>query len=61
MNIYLKPLVNKLMILWLRMEVEDISKSRGSQLFEFHVIACWTMQDFSSITLILNLYIYLGG
>jgi hypothetical protein len=45
-NVYLEPLVDELKLLWAGIEVEDVTKLPGRQIFSFHAMVLWTMQDF---------------
>jgi hypothetical protein len=50
MNVYIEPLVNDLLNLWVGITMYDISRPIRKRKFQFHGIITWTIHDASGIT-----------
>ena len=51
MNVYIEPLIDKLLDLWKRITMYDISRLVGAQReFKFHAILVWTILEAQGIT-----------
>ena len=50
MNVYIKPLIDEILKLWVDITMYDISKPIGQKQFEFHGILAWTIHDAPGLT-----------
>jgi hypothetical protein len=50
MNVYIEPLVNDLLKLWVDITMYKISRPIGEKQFEFHGILTWTIHDAPGLT-----------
>ena len=49
-NVYIEPLVDKLMVLWNGVIMYDISRPIGQRQFQFHVMRVWIIHDAPGLT-----------
>ena len=49
-NVYIEPLINKLMVLWNGVTMYDIYRSIGQFQFQFHTMLVWTIHDAPRLT-----------
>jgi hypothetical protein len=47
MNVYIEPLIDGLLNLWIGITMYDISRPIGKRRFQFHGILSWTIHDAS--------------
>ena len=45
MNVYIDPLIDELLNLWVGITMYDISRPIGKKQFQFHGILAWTLHD----------------
>ena len=50
MDVYLDPLIDKLLKLWIGISMYDISKPIGQKQLQFHGILSWEIPDAPSLT-----------
>ena len=50
MNMYIEPLIDKLLNLWNGVTMYDISRSIGQTKFQFHAMLLWKIHDAPGIT-----------
>jgi len=50
MNVYIEPLMGKLVNLWNGITMYDISRPMGQKEFQLHGIIVWTIHDAAGIT-----------
>ena len=50
MNVYITPLIDKLLDLWNGFTMYDISRSIGQNQFKFHAMLVWTIHDAPGLT-----------
>jgi hypothetical protein len=51
MNVYIEPLVDELVKLWVGITMYDISRPLGKRQFQFQLILTWIIHDSPGITL----------
>jgi hypothetical protein len=68
MNVYIEPLIDDFLKLWVGITMYDISRPIGKKIFKFHGILSWTIHDASGLTnfcgilllyFVIQYYIYL--
>ena len=50
MNVYIEPLINELLNLWVGITMYDISRPIGKKQFQSHGILAWTIHDALRLT-----------
>jgi hypothetical protein len=50
MDVYIEPLIDELLKLWVGITMYDISKLVGKKQFQFHGILTWTIHDAPGLT-----------
>ena len=45
MNVYIDPIINELLNLWVGITIYDVSRPIGQKEFQFHGILVWTIHD----------------
>jgi hypothetical protein len=64
MNVYIEPLIDELLKLWVGITMYNISRPIGQRRFQFHGILSWTIHDAPGLTHfcgILLLYLWSKG
>ena len=56
MNVYIEPLIDELLKLWVSITMYDISIPIGKKQFQFHVIFEWTIHDAPGLTYFCGMY-----
>ena len=49
-NVYIEPLIDKLMVLWNGVTMYDICRPIGQRQFQFHAMLVWTIHDAPGLT-----------
>ena len=57
MNVYIEPLIDKLLKLWNGISMYDISRPIRQRRFQFHVMLVWTIHDAPGLTHFCGLYL----
>jgi hypothetical protein len=50
MNVYIEPLIDELLKLWVGVTMYDISRRTGQRRFQFHGTLSWTIHDAPRLT-----------
>ena len=50
MNVYIEPLIDEILKLWVGITMYDISRPIGWKQFQFHGILTWTINDALGLT-----------
>ena len=50
MNIYIEPLIDEVLKLWVGITMYDISRPIGKEQFQFHGILAWKIHDAPRLT-----------
>ena len=50
MDVYIEPLIDELLKLWVGITMYDISRPIGQKKFQFHGIIAWTIHDTLELT-----------
>ena len=50
MNVYIEPLIDELLKLWVGVTMDDISRQLGKRRFQFNGILGWTIHDSPGLT-----------
>ena len=50
MNVYIKPLIDKLQIFWNGITMYDVSRPIRQRKFQFHAMVVWTIDDARGLT-----------
>jgi hypothetical protein len=56
MNVYIEPLIEELLKLWVGITMHDICKPIGEKKFKFHGILLWTIHDAPGLTHFCGMY-----
>jgi hypothetical protein len=56
MNVYIEPLIDELLKLWVRITMYDICKPIGEKKFKFRGILLWTILDAPGLTHFCGMY-----
>jgi hypothetical protein len=56
MNVYIEPLIDKLLKLWVGITMYDICKPIGEKKFKFSGILLWTIHDAPGLTHFCGMY-----
>jgi hypothetical protein len=56
MNVYIEPLIDELLKLWVGITMYDICKPIGEKKFKFHGILLWTIHDAPGLTHFYGMY-----
>ena len=60
MNVYIEPLIDDLLKLWVGINMYDISRPIGKKQFQFHGILSWTIHDAPGLTNFCGMQIYVA-
>ena len=60
MNVYIDPLINELLKLWVGITMYDIFGPVGQKQFQFHGILAWTIHDALGLTHFCGMLIFVA-